>query len=254
MPADARSPVSASLDVMLTDAVIDRGPARRFLEPASAVKVAAGLARHPNRMARRLGGLGLELGRAASGRSQQQPDRATAASATARGRRTAFLHGLLQGYLATVEAVDGLIADAGLDWRSERQRALRRRQRARRAGADELPVVPTRRCSRRRSIAAAPTWSRAPGGSCAMPRPTAALPAMVDTSRSRSAATSPSRRARSCCAPRCSSSSSTSRPPAKVHETPLLIVPPTINRYYIARPRAGPQPRRVPGGQGQQVF
>ena len=38
----ARSAVSSSLDVMLTDAVIDRGPARRFLEPASAVKVGRG--------------------------------------------------------------------------------------------------------------------------------------------------------------------------------------------------------------------
>ena len=47
--------------------------------------------------------------------------RATGASPTARGRPTRCCARLLQAYLAAGGAVDGLIADAELDWRDERQ-------------------------------------------------------------------------------------------------------------------------------------
>src|SRR5512133_490177 len=51
----------AALDVMLTDAAFEEGGARRFIKPIAAAKVAAGLARHPDRLMRRAGGLGREL-------------------------------------------------------------------------------------------------------------------------------------------------------------------------------------------------
>ena len=49
----------------------------------------------------------------------------------------------------------------------------------------------------------------------------------------RSAATSRRRRARSCSATSCSSSSNMRRRPKTAYETPLLIFPPWINKFYI---------------------
>ena len=61
----------AALDVLLTDATDSTGS--RFVRPGAAVTVAAGLARRPRRAARRVGSLGAELGRVATGRSELQP-------------------------------------------------------------------------------------------------------------------------------------------------------------------------------------
>jgi polyhydroxyalkanoate synthase subunit PhaC len=61
----------AALDVLLMEASDDT-PAR-FVRPTAAASVAAGLARHPNRAARRVGHLGSELARVAGGRSEIRP-------------------------------------------------------------------------------------------------------------------------------------------------------------------------------------
>src|SRR5829696_10319939 len=61
----------AALDVMLTDAAV--GGRSRFVRPGAAVGVAAGLARRPDRAARRVGHLGAELARVAGGRSDVRP-------------------------------------------------------------------------------------------------------------------------------------------------------------------------------------
>jgi hypothetical protein len=50
-----RAASGAALDVMLTDAAIEPPSAGRIVQPGAAVKVAAGLARHPRRVTRRVG-------------------------------------------------------------------------------------------------------------------------------------------------------------------------------------------------------
>jgi polyhydroxyalkanoate synthase len=113
-----RESAEAALDVMLTDAADGRS---RFLRPGAAVNLAAGLARHPNRAARRAGHLGAELARVAGGRSDARPARRDRRFADPAWESSWLFRRLLQTYLAVGDAVDGAITDAELDWRHERQ-------------------------------------------------------------------------------------------------------------------------------------
>jgi polyhydroxyalkanoate synthase len=109
----------ATLDVMLTDAA--GGGRSRFIRPGEAVDIAAGLARRPGRAARRLAGLGAELARVAKGRSEVRPAKRDRRFADSAWESSWLFRRLLQTHLAVGEAVDGLISDAELDWRHERQ-------------------------------------------------------------------------------------------------------------------------------------
>jgi polyhydroxyalkanoate synthase len=109
----------AALDVMLTDAAVG-GPSRA-LRPNVAASLAAGVARHPARAARRIGGLGAELTRVAVGRSGLRPGKRDRRFADPAWQSNWLFRRLLQTHLALSDTVDGLISDAGLDWRHERQ-------------------------------------------------------------------------------------------------------------------------------------
>src|SRR3954470_252892 len=109
----------AALDVLLTDAA--DGTRSRFVRPGAAVNVAAGLARRPDRAARRIGRLGAELARVAAGRSDVRPAKRDRRFADPAWESSWLFRRVLQTHLAVGEAVDGLISDAELDWRHERQ-------------------------------------------------------------------------------------------------------------------------------------
>jgi polyhydroxyalkanoate synthase subunit PhaC len=117
----ARAAARSALDVMLTDAALENGGLRRFIKPAVAFKTGAALARRPRRVASRLGALGQELARAATGRSELAPPKGDRRFVDAAWRENWLLRRTLQSYLATAAAVDQLIDDAELDWRTERQ-------------------------------------------------------------------------------------------------------------------------------------
>jgi polyhydroxyalkanoate synthase len=101
-------------DLLLSDAA--RSPLRRFVPGMSGVRFTANLARRPGRVATRTLGLAAELGKVLAGRSELAPgekDRRFADEAWAKNplfRRT------LQGYLAWGAAARGLVEDADLDW------------------------------------------------------------------------------------------------------------------------------------------
>ena len=117
-------PVAASraaLDVMLTDAALEPGGVRRFVKPTAALKAAAALARRPDRVARRVGALGSELGTVARGRSERTPARGDRRFTDPAWQKSWLWRRTLQSYLAVADTVNGLIDDAGLDWRTERQ-------------------------------------------------------------------------------------------------------------------------------------
>jgi polyhydroxyalkanoate synthase len=113
-----RAAAHASLDVLLRDA---EGPAARFVAPRAMAGVAAGAVRHPRRAAGRLSSLGTELVRVAAGRSDQTPAKGDRRFADLAWQRNWLLRRVLQSYLAVNETVDGAIADAELGWQAERQ-------------------------------------------------------------------------------------------------------------------------------------
>ena len=111
---DRSSELSAPLDLLLSDAA--QGPLRRFLPGMSGVRLAASLARRPQKVAARTLGLSAELARVALGRSELEPhpkDRRFSEEAWA---RNPFFKRTLQGYLAWGESLRGLVDDADLGW------------------------------------------------------------------------------------------------------------------------------------------
>jgi len=239
----------AGLDVMLADAATGTP---RFFAPGPAVKVAAGLARRPGGVARRAVGLTGELARAATGRSQLAPATGDRRFADPAWRDNWVLRDLLAGYLAVGEAVDRLIGDAGVDWRTERQ--------ARLAASNVMDALaptnfPWSNPAVLREIvntggANLATGLRRMADDVAHAR----LPATVDT------------RGFEVGGNLATSSGSVVlrtevlelihyRPQtAQVRETPLLVIPPTINKYYVLDLAPGRSLIEYLVAQGQQVF
>ena len=194
----------SSLDVMLSDAVLEGGGVGRFVKPRAAGRTIARLARHPRRPASDAGRFGGELARVATGRSEARPQKGDRRFGERAWQDNWLLRRVMRSYLATCETVDRLISDAGLDWRAERQ--------ARFAASNVLDAL-------------APTnfpWSNpavlkecidAGGANLVrggrrfvrdMTRPPH-LPASVDATKFEVSAISPSRRGRWCCGRTCSS-------------------------------------------------
>jgi polyhydroxyalkanoate synthase subunit PhaC len=242
----------AALDMLLTDAAVG-SRWRRVVHPGAAAAVTAGLARHPDRAVRRATKLGGELARVATGRSELRPSKGDRRFGDAAWETSWLLRRLLQAYLAAGEALDGLISDADTDWRTERQ--------ARFAATNVLDAL-------------APTnfpWSNPAvlkdivdhGGTGLargmrqlvrdVSRPPR-LPASVDTTKfavGENLALTPGAVVLRTevfeliqYQPR----------PGRVREVPLLVVPPTINRYYVLDLAPGRSLVEHLLIEGQQVF
>jgi polyhydroxyalkanoate synthase len=115
-----RAGARAGLEVLLTDAAVGRGT-RRFIQPRAVAAVGAGVARRPRKVARRATRLGGEMARIAAGRSSQAPPKGDRRFADPAWERNWLLHRVMQAYLAVGESVDGVISDAELGWQTERQ-------------------------------------------------------------------------------------------------------------------------------------
>jgi class II poly(R)-hydroxyalkanoic acid synthase len=111
---DAAPDVAAPLDFLLHDAT--RSPLRRFVPGMSGVRFTANLARRPGRVAGRAVHLSAELARAGLGRSELAPHEKDRRFADEAWSKNPFLRRTLQGYLALGEALRGLVPDAELDW------------------------------------------------------------------------------------------------------------------------------------------
>jgi polyhydroxyalkanoate synthase len=108
-----------ALDLLLSEA--SASTRERFLPGREAVKLGAALVRRPKTVARRGRRLGREIGDVVAGRSQRRPERGDRRFADPAWSTNWALRRLVQGYLAVGEAVDGFVSDAELEWADDRK-------------------------------------------------------------------------------------------------------------------------------------
>jgi len=110
---------AAPLDVLLADAAL--GPVARWLPGRAGVRLAARLAARPHAVVRRGARAGAELARIAAGRSEVAPAKADRRFRDPAWTSNPVLRRLVQSYLVAGEAVEGLLDDADLEWRSDQR-------------------------------------------------------------------------------------------------------------------------------------
>ena len=110
----ASTALATPLDLLLANASTD--PIRRFIPGISGVKFTAGLVRHPRMVATRTAGLAYELTRVGLGRSLLAPGEKDRRFSDEAWVKNPVFKRTLQSYLAVGEATRGLVDDAGLGW------------------------------------------------------------------------------------------------------------------------------------------
>ncbi len=116
--ADADN-AAAPLDQLLVD--VGAGPLRRWLPGRPGVEFIASMAGKPRKVGRRVSTMVGELDRVVLGRSAAEPKRGDRRFADPAWTHNPWLRRLVQAYLATGDAVAGLVDDAALAWRSDQQ-------------------------------------------------------------------------------------------------------------------------------------
>ena len=102
------------MDLLLTDAVF--GALRRVNPGGSGLRLAAALAARPRLVAGRGRQLLGEMTRIAVGRSEVQPSRRDHRFADPGWTGNPLLRRVMQAYLATAQTAEGVVADTDLDW------------------------------------------------------------------------------------------------------------------------------------------
>ena len=239
------------LDVLLVDAAL--GPIRRLPPVPSTLRYAAGLTRRPSTGARRLAWLGAELGRIATGTSTYAPSRRDNRFTDPAWSANPALRRVLQSYLAAAKAAQQTVDDARLDWRDDRRIRFTVENLVEALAPSNLPLLNPAAAKAVIDTAGA-NIVRGTGqfvrDMAAAPR----VPQMVDTSAfevGRNIAVTPGAVVLRTevfeliqYLPRTET----------VRQVPLLIVPPTINKYYALDLAENRSLVQFLVGEGQQVF
>ncbi len=243
--------VAAALDLMLTDAAL--GTTRRFLPGMSSVRFLGALARRPRRVASRGAGLFAEYARIAVGSSTVAPSARDRRFTDAAWMQNPVLRRLVQAYLATGTTVEGLVQDVPLGWRDAERIKFLASNLVEAAAPSNNPVlspvawkavidtgganVPSGLRNLLRDLATPPRVpTMVPPDAFEVGKDLAATPGAVVL-----------------------------RTPVfeliqyrphteSVHSTPLLIIPPTINKFYIMDIAPGRSMIEYLLSQGLQVF
>jgi polyhydroxyalkanoate synthase len=245
------TPEGAALDQLLTQAAL--GPLRRFFPGRPALRFAGALARRPDVVASRAGRLAAELARVARGTSDVKPG--------ARDRRftdpawtgNPVLRRVMQAYLATGSTALGLVDETPLDWRdAERVRfAVGNLVEALAPSNSPLLSPEAWKAAVDSGGASLLTGARHLASDLASPpRVPAMVPPDAYTVGTDLASTPGSVVLRTEAFELIQYRPST----PEVREFPLLIIPPTINKYYILDLAPGRSMIEYLVGQGQQVF
>jgi polyhydroxyalkanoate synthase len=115
VPASAGAEMAAPLDLLLAAAAL--GPRRRFLPGGAGWRLAAGLGRRPGRLSHRATWLAGELARVGLGSSTLAPSPRDRRFSDPTWTSNPLLRRLVQAYLAAGRTLQDLLADADLDWR-----------------------------------------------------------------------------------------------------------------------------------------
>jgi polyhydroxyalkanoate synthase subunit PhaC len=243
--------LAAPLDQLLTQTVF--GPARRLLPGSSGIRFVRGLAEHPRQVATRLNTLAAEVGRIAVGGSHCAPAHGDKRFRDPAWMQNPLLRRVVQTYLAASEVAEGLVQDVPMEWRD-----------AQRVGFAVSNVVQALSPSNNPLLSPV-SWKAAidSGGKNLITGPRnlvrdlispPRIPTMVDPAAYRvgvDLAVTPG--------------AVVHRTPMlemiqyrpqtdTVSEVPLLIIPPTINKYYVLDLAPGRSLIGYLVQQGQQVF
>lgn len=243
--------VALPLDQLLTQAGM--GSARRFLPGGAGVRFVGALARRPSRVATRLSGLAGELGRITLGVSDVAPQRRDRRFADPAWTGNPIYRRIMQSYLATSEMAEGLVQDIPMGWQDAERMKFVVANIVEAASPSNNPLL-------------TPVALKAfidSGGANAVRGPrnlvrdlstSPRVPSMVDPDAyevGTDLAVTPGKVVHR--SPMFEVIQYTPQT-EKVREVPLLIVPPTINKYYVLDLAPGRSLVEFLVQQGQQVF
>jgi polyhydroxyalkanoate synthase len=249
--AEAAPDVAGALDMMLTQAAL--GPSRRFFPGKSALRFAWALAGQPGLAASRAGGLAAELARVAGGGSAVAPGAKDRRFADPAWSGNAVLRRIMQAYLATGAAATSLVEDVPLDWRDAERMRFAVTNLVEALAPSNSPLLSPE------------AWKAAidSGGASLVagtknlisdlsraPRVPSMVPPDAYTVGTDLAVSPGAVVLRTPVYELIQYQPSTET----VREIPLLVVPPTINKYYILDLAPGRSLIEYLTGQGQQVF
>ena len=243
--------VAAALDMLLADAAV--GISRRFRPAQSLVTIGRQLAARPDLTARHGVALARQLGQVAAGRSELAPAPRDRRFADPAWSNNPLLRRIVQAYLATATAAEQVVGELGLEGREDERVRFAVSNLIDAAAPSNNPLlnptaikefVDTGGASTVRGVRAFLT------DMAAKPR----VPRMVEPDAfevGRDVATS-----QGAVVHRQQLYELIQFRPQtpKVHSTPLLIVPPTINKHYVLDLAPGRSLIEFLIGQGQQVF
>ena len=242
---------AAPLDVLLVDAAM--GPLRRFLPDMSTAKWAVSVARRPRATARRLGGLGAEAGRILTGASTVGPARGDRRFTDPGWTDNPLLRRLVQLYLAGGRTLDELVDGAELDPRDLKRVRFLLENVVEALAPSNVPLVNP--ASAKAAIDTAGLSLVRGGGQLVKDLASAPrIPEMVDTSGfavGENIATTPGAVVfRNEVLELIQYRPQTD----EVYEVPVLVVPPTINKYYAIDLAPGRSLVEYSVQQGRQMF
>jgi polyhydroxyalkanoate synthase len=242
---------AAPLDALLVDAAL--GSRRRLAPNSSTARFAARLALRPGMTARRLGGLSAEMARILAGTSTVAPSRRDRRFTDPAWTQNPLLRRAVQSYLASARTAEQLVGDADLDWRDDERTRFLVANLIEALSPSNVPLVNP--ASAKAAIDSA-GLNLLRGGVTFLrdmvtpPR----IPEMVDKSPfavGRTIAATPGAVVlRTDVLELIQYRAQTER----VREVPLLIVPPTINKYYALDLTPGRSLVEYLVQSGQQVF
>ncbi len=230
-PADEElADQAAPLDALLVDAAL--GPMRRFMPDLSTARFAAGLLRRPGETGMQLAGLAAELGKIAVGRSATGPSPKDRRFTDPGWQQNPALRRILQAYLASAQTASQLVDEAGLAPRDEQRVRFGVQNLTEALAPSNLPLLNPAAVK-----AAVDSGGRSLAiGGLALLRDLAVpprIPQMVDGSQfavGRNVAVTPGS-----VVLRTDQLELIQYQPQtpQVHAIPVLIAPPTINKYYV---------------------